>query len=151
MAKWCYFWPYFERWDVSNISKLKCTWLPNFFFCHAGFGTMPKPNFGRGVKHHAACRIERNTTVIFIPWTGFWLHSISVHSGEHSGLNSGMVKFCQNILSLEWQFGRALCQTSFHQNPPESTGMTAFQQESVGQGKDLKGNNTAALNKNKNI
>ena len=59
-----------------------------------------------------------------MPGTGFRLHSVLVHSREHSslnsGLNSGMAQFRRNQLS------------------PESTGMTGFQQESVGQGKDLR-------------
>ena len=51
---------------------------------------------------------------MFIPWTEFRLHS-----REHSGLNSGMVEFCRNSLSTEWQIGRALCQILFHWNLPE--------------------------------
>ena len=54
-----------------------------------------------------------------MPGTGFRLHSVPVHSGEHSGLNSGMSLFCRNNLSLEWQFGRASCQILFHRNPQE--------------------------------
>ena len=60
-----------------------------------------------------------------------------MHSGEHSGLKTGMAQFRRNSLPPEWQFGRALCQISFHRNPPESAGMTGIRQESVGQGKDL--------------
>ena len=52
--------------------------------------------------------------------------------GEHSGLKSGM--------DCPWngKFGSILCQISFLRNPQESAGMTGFQKESVGQGKDLR-------------
>jgi len=69
--------------------------------------------------------------------TGFLLHSVPVHSGEHSGANSGMGLFRRNNLSPEWQFGWALCQILFRRNPPESAGMTGIRQESVGHDKDL--------------
>ena len=48
-------------------------------------------------------------------------------------LNSSKIDYPQN-----GKFGRALCQISFLQNLPESTGMTGFWKESVGQGKDLR-------------
>ena len=40
-----------EKSQILVSAKVgKCTWLPNFFFCHAGFGIMPKPKF-RQARH----------------------------------------------------------------------------------------------------
>ena len=62
------------------------------------------------------------------------LHSVPAHSAEHSSLNFGMPKFRQND-----ENSRPSCQTSFHQIPPDSTGMTGFLQELGGHCKDLEG------------
>ena len=46
----------------------------------------------------------KNITLV----TGFWLHSIPVHSGEHSGLGSGMPRFHWNMPPLEWKIWQVL-------------------------------------------
>src|SRR6266446_5946171 len=74
------------------------------------------------------CGAVKSTEYTFIPGTGFWLHSVPVHSREHSGVNSGMALFRWNKLSPEWQIWVG---------PLPKYNSSGFWQESVGQGKDL--------------
>ena len=66
-----------------------------------------------------------------------FLHSTGFHSGpfqDHSSPYSGMALFHWNKWQLEWQFWQGTLPKII---PPDSTGMTRFQQESQGHDKDI--------------